>query len=263
MKKGDTKKHLIVLGHNGMLGRMVCRYFKDTTTLETRFDPKSPQTFIDHVQNACKEDAINYIINCIGVIPQKKPSEMDFFAVNTMLPILLACSLKNNQYLINPGTDCIQENNKTATTAYGSSKLASMLALEKYPRCISTLCSIVGPDSDYGLMGWLLSQDKYANIQGYTNHYWNGITTLYWCQLVEEHILNQQGLHLHKIYRFGSDTISKYMMLELFALTFQRTDLKIDARETRETIYRLVEDLYVKKSFSKQLEELKTFMNKN
>jgi dTDP-4-dehydrorhamnose reductase len=53
-------------------------------------------------------------------------------------------------------------------------------------RCWVIRTSIIGPElgTGWGLMGWFLRQS--GEVNGYTNHLWNGITTLEWAGIARE-----------------------------------------------------------------------------
>ena len=98
--------------------------------------------------------------------------------------------------------------------------------------------SIIGPDnnSNKGLLSWFLNNPSGTILNGYTNHFWNGITTLEWCKkiheiIIDETILNQlmkQGL----IQLGTKKTYTKYEMLCLFNKIFQK-DFVIKPMESK------------------------------
>ena len=59
---------VLILGHRGMLGSMVQRFFSyrgvEIETMEFRFPSEE---FQDHIRNSRS----SFLINCIGAIPQK------------------------------------------------------------------------------------------------------------------------------------------------------------------------------------------------
>ena len=93
---------VLVLGHKGMLGNAVYSYFLtrqgdfELLTTSTRW---GTEEFKDVLT---KTDA-EIIINCIGLIPQKKPSNLDYRKVNIDLPVFLESLGKK---IIHPSTDC-------------------------------------------------------------------------------------------------------------------------------------------------------------
>ena len=97
---------ILVLGHKGMLGHMVVKYLQDknvyVNTLKTRWPV---------AQTEIKQFKGDYIINCIGAIPQRTNN----FDINWQLPIWL--DLHAPCKVIHPGTDCEMDNDE-----YGISK---------------------------------------------------------------------------------------------------------------------------------------------
>ena len=57
---------VLVLGHKGMLGHMVVKYLKDNNINVITIDKKYPLS-----SQQIKQFKGDYIINCIGAIPQK------------------------------------------------------------------------------------------------------------------------------------------------------------------------------------------------
>ena len=180
---------ICILGHNGMLGHMVVKYLKsqneDIITTDLKWESEEFKHFIKNL--SCE-----YLINCIGSIPQKKPDWEKYKSVNIYLPLFLSENF--NGKIIHPTTDCefdgeipeisyySSEELPTAKDDYGMSKAyASILLKQKYNvKQIRT--SIVGPElyNKVSLMEWFFKQSENAN--GYVNHYWNGITTLEWAK---------------------------------------------------------------------------------
>ena len=62
---------ILVLGHRGMLGNAVYKYFSslsdyEVLTMVARFGEEG-------FEKKIKDSSPDYIINCIGIIPQKNP----------------------------------------------------------------------------------------------------------------------------------------------------------------------------------------------
>jgi dTDP-4-dehydrorhamnose reductase len=100
-------------------------------------------------------------------------------------------------------------------------------------------CSIVGPEprKDLFLLAWLLNQPQGAELKGFTNHRWNGVTTLHFAHICRGIILHRLELpYLQHI--IPADFITKYRLLCAFAQTYGRDDLVIKAVETGTVIDR-------------------------
>jgi len=166
------------------------------------------------LQNLNEDDVI---INCSGIIPQKsnETEYKKFIKVNTLFPHKL------NEYskmfklkFIHITTDCVfdgsegnytEYNEHTAKTIYGISK---SLGEPKEATIIRT--SIIGHES-YGkksLLEWIF-KNKDKTINGYTNHYWNGITCLTLSKIIHFIIKNNEYWSGIK-HIFSPNALSKY-----------------------------------------------------
>lgn len=215
-------KKILILGHRGMLGNAVYKYFdtkKDLYTLLTVSDRWDDESFKKN-PSLIETD---FIINCVGIIPQKKPLPEAYQKVNVDLPIFLE-SLGTK--IIHPSTDCefsgtlpndqkyTRESARDAEDIYGKSKAdISRMIEESFKNTKIIRTSIIGHEenTNLSLLDWFLSTSGQTN--GYTNHYWNGITTLEWAKQCEEHINNWDAYPT--LTQYGTDAIrSKYELLE-------------------------------------------------
>jgi len=198
-------------------------------------------------------DKVNpdYVVNCIGRI---KPTinEEDALSVseaqkvNSELPIKLELLSGDNDFkIIQIGTDCVfsglkgsyKVNDKyDALDIYGKTKAAGEID-NKQKMLIRT--SIVGPEVKPGrsLLNWFLEQEEDARVNGFTNHLWNGITTLAFARVVKSVIINNS--YEDRIFHLTpKDTISKFDLLTLFKESFKRQDILIEPVEAEEIIDR-------------------------
>jgi dTDP-4-dehydrorhamnose reductase len=223
-------KKILILGHTGMLGRAVHFYFSGNPEFELLTMPAGvrwpSQEFKEELSKA------DWIINCIGAIPQRTPSKADLFAVNTELPIYLL-SLGINT--IHAATDCEYsgkiklgeyyniEDYEDAYDDYGiSKKLVTILAKNSYVPAFNIIrTSIIGLEekTDFSLLNWAVTQfNNDANISGFTNHYWNGITTLEWAKVAEA--LVNLDMEEAAFIQPTIKTLSKYELLGLIKEVF-------------------------------------------
>ena len=204
--------NILVLGHNGMLGHMVVKYlsqFTNITTLNNRWP---------HSKNEILEFKGDFIINCIGAIPQRT----NRFTLNWELPIWL--DLNSPCRVIHPGTDCEIDNDD-----YGVSKhIASnyIKSLGKNTKILKT--SIIGPEetSNDSLLEWFLSQEE--SVSGYTLAKWNGNTTLEWAKQCYTLINNWDNYPTECI--LATPCISKYDLLNIIKKVFNK-NIDINPRE--------------------------------
>lgn len=194
-----------------MLGHMVVKYLRSEKVSVLTSNARWPE-----LQHDIKSFKGDYIVNCIGAIPQRTND----FNINWQLPIWL--DLNAPSKVIHPGTDCeIDED------PYGVSKNIAgnyIRTLSKQTRSIKT--SILGPEitGNASLMSWFLSQQE--QVYGYTEAIWNGNTTLEWskqCLLMMKNWNNNKYKKENIIF---TDSISKYDLLSTINEIFNK-DIKI------------------------------------
>jgi len=223
---------VLVLGHTGMLGDAVYRYFeRQGYELETL--PAGCRWPSAEMQRLFINSTASWIINCIGAIPQRKPQDHEYFELNSRLPFFL-CSVSSKK-IIHASTDCefsgkippeafYQEDDYLdATDLYGISKAipAEFIKQSGLTHVKMIRASIVGIEAgtSFSLLNWFLSAtDKKENITGFTNQYWNGITTLEWARVADSIIrTNSESV----LYQIASQKVSKYQLLSIMTDVFR------------------------------------------
>jgi|TARA_R110002049_G_scaffold58742_1_gene159473 dTDP-4-dehydrorhamnose reductase len=191
---------ILILGHKGMLGHMVHKFFlsKGIECITTQCRFPSPC-----FKRSIKKFDGEYIINCIGAIHQRT----DKFDVNFELPKWLDKNMQ--QRIIYPGTDCDTDNDSYSI----SKKIASKWIRKESKNTKIIKTSIFGPElnNKYSLMEWFLSQE--GEIDGYSEYYWNGNTTLTWAQYCLYLMFNWDKLPTENI--LEGECMSKYNLLLL------------------------------------------------
>lgn len=246
---------IFVFGSNGMLGRYVYTYLKNNLYNEVievnrnQVDASDPnmgnlQKYIQ--DNMSKGDVV---INCMGTIKPRvdQLGEINALMVNSVFPRRL--SQLCNQYgvkMIHPTTDCVykgtignyDENSEhDITDVYGRTK-----SLGEPSDCMVIRTSIIGEEvgSSRSLIEWIKS-NKNGEINGYLDHYWNGVTCLQFAKIVkkviEENLFWVGTKHLH------SNTVDKY---ELSNIVNKHYDLniKINPVTTNNKIDRSLSTIY-------------------
>lgn len=241
---------LAVLGINGMLGSAVYSVLKNTdfdVRGVTRKELDAEKATVDEIRNAVADS--DYIINCIGII---KPYIHDdnsheverAVAVNALFPYKLA---KTGIKIIQIATDCVYDGVKgnyietdshNALDVYGKTK-----SLGEVPagNVLNLRCSIIGREKEHkkSLLEWFLNQMPNAQLKGYQNHLWNGISTIAFAKICKGIIENDfwfSGLQ-HIV---PTDRISKAGMLKSFAMTFDRKDIRISDIDADVSINRTI-----------------------
>jgi dTDP-4-dehydrorhamnose reductase len=234
------KNKVLVLGHKGMLGHMVVKYLQDNkvdvVTVKTRW-PVS-QIEINNFEG-------DYIINCIGAVPQRNKD----FNINWQLPIWL--DLHAPCKVIHPGTDCEME----VDDEYGISKNVAadyIRNLSRQTKSIKT--SIIGPelDGNASLLEWFLSQE--GEVFGYTKAIWNGNTTLEWAKQCYQLMNEWNGIGKEII--ISSTSVSKFELLSTIKRVFNK-DIDIKQKELGSN--KCLEGIIYTGTIEEQLKELKEY----
>lgn len=236
----DIKK-ILILGHNGMLGHVVAKYFADKYQCQF-IDAKFPS---DEFKDAVKSFNGDYIINCIGAIPQKTTT----FDINYELPVWLSENTKCK--VIHPGTDCEMDNDP-----YGISKKRAsdyIKANSKNTKIIKA--SIIGPEigSAKSLLYWFLNSS--GEVKGYKNAMWNGITTLEWAKTCQAVMLYWVVFKTETVVQ--SNCVSKHNLLYIMKEVYQK-DIIITPFENQYIDKCLNGDI-ITKDIKEQLIELKSY----
>lgn len=202
------------------------------------------------------EDAFNglqldYVINAVGLIRQlindaSPADEKLAFEVNTEFPINLEnfCDYKGIK-VIQIGTDCVFDGESgdysetdefNAIDLYGISKLQGELSLKS---TMTIRTSIVGKEikTRVSLLEWFLGQPISADVRGFTNHYWNGVTTLAFSKVISG-IIREENFESSTIHLIPKDKVSKYELLNEFKRAFNRNDLNLEPVEAERSVDR-------------------------
>jgi dTDP-4-dehydrorhamnose reductase len=213
------------------------------------------------IREYLEKEQFDYVINAIGLIKQlidetDKKVLKNAYLVNSNLPRDLSAYAKDTSTaVIQIGTDCVysgqvgnySEHSKfDCVDLYGLSKVSG----EEESKSLMTIrCSIIGHEikSPVSLMDWFLSQPKSATVRGYTNHYWNGVTTLAFARvirgIIDHKMFSPEILHL-----VPKDQITKFELLQNLAKEFQRTDIHIRAFPTESGVNRTLITLFPDKN---------------
>lgn len=258
---------ILILGHNGMLGNTAYKYFSNKYDVEIIEKYKwCSSEFINSIVNSSAE----YIINCIGAIPQKNYFENEYRNINVNLPMFLETL---NKKIIHPSTDCEfsgnlpfpkkyeKDDDRNAIDLYGKSKGLISSIIDNYfvnTKIIRT--SIIGHELNHkcSLLEWFLNSNK--DVNGYTNHYWNGITTLYWCEFVDK-IINDWDKY-EKLIQIGTDGLNKYSLLQTIQEVYNKDNVEIFPFEADMCINKMLQTDFKIPTIKEQLIELKKFYNK-
>jgi dTDP-4-dehydrorhamnose reductase len=205
------------------------------TARHRRFDATA-----DQLGPLLDSEPYEWIVNAIGVIKpridEKVPASVEnAIAVNALFPARLAAeSAARGQRVVQIATDCVFSGTRGSydesaphdpLDVYGKTK-----SLGETPagNVIHLRCSIVGPERSTlpsSLLGWILSAPPGGELSGYTDHFWNGVTTLHFAKLCAAVINGATVPRVHHV--VPGDTVSKADLLQLVLSAFGRDDVKV------------------------------------
>ena len=251
-------KNVLILGGSGMLGSMVTNYFYDkdynvTSTVRSKELIEKSRAIIPDVNWSyfsirdfiARPEEYNYfkdfdwIINCIGITkPYCKDDNPDqienAILINSLFPNRLAQCFPGIK-ILQIATDCVfsgKEGDYTETSkqepydVYGKTK---SLGESKYPNVFNLRCSIIGPEYDRKafLIEWLLSQTAGSSVNGFTNHDWNGVSTLHFAKLCYG-IIDNKFTPKNLQHLIPAGCVNKFELLSILAKHYNRPDIKIN-----------------------------------
>ena len=263
---------IFIFGSNGMLGNYIRSFLsqKYQVTGFTRDDYDLSKLKIESLSNLLPLKENDIVINCAGVIPQAaKDRDIDrrlCFQVNSIFPVILSmiCKQKNAKF-IHITTDCVfsgkdgnyNENSiHDETSDYGISKSLGEL-------CCGTIIrtSIIGEEiyNKRSLLEWVRANTN-QQINGYTNHHWNGVTCLQLAKIINQMI--EKDIFWDGVKHIFSNKVTKY---ELISMINQIYELKItitqfETEKVDKTITSIGETLFVIPDLFTQIQEMKNYI---
>lgn len=261
---------IILLGSNGMLGSMLhfllkTQYSNIPSISLSKSDFDVLNDDISKLDSYITFDE-SIVINCIGAIPQKKYSYQDYYKINEIFPKTLSNYCKSKKIkLIHISTNCVFSGYKDncletdipdANDEYGISKFRGE---PEYGLTIR--CSIIGPEKHIfcGLMEWFLHNTS-SEINGFTDHFWNGLTTLELSKIILEFVENK-NIESKLLHYYSENTLSKYEILEYLNRQF-RLNVTLNKKELGTKYYTLSSNFTKpRKSIFNQIDELFSIYN--
>lgn len=276
---------IMLLGNNGMAGHMIQRYLNSldiklrtankTTTqngndiyLDVEDNRHNIRKFINSWIIYEKYD---YVINCIGLLLPDSIKQPDRAAmINSWWPRFLEKELeKTNTRIIHLSTDCVFDGKQgpyteldtpTETNAYGKSKSLGEINNNKD---ITFRTSIIGPElktNGTGLFNFVQTTQQ-SVITGWTNHYWNGITTLELAKQIHKWMQNPYHTGLCHL-TSNSVTTSKYNLVKQINDTFnfgKKVSMGEGLSLSNKILLNTADFQFDIPDYNTQLNELKTF----
>jgi len=257
---------VMVLGGTGMLGSMMIQILSESpqiklySTTRKHINSRKNVNWIrfnfDEASILQIKDLLigmDYVINCVGLIKHKanKESLQSMSYLNTFLPLLINKFANDLKFkYIQIGTDCIfsgksenylEDSLPDATDLYGISKTLSEGNLDN---ALVLRCSIIGPEyrSNVSLLEWFIDNDINAKINGFCNHFWNGVSTLNFARITRGIIITNS--FFSGIQHLVPDgVVSKYELLSLFKEEFQLNSYQLIKIQDKLSINRRLSSL--------------------
>lgn len=225
-----------------MAGHVVAGYLSKAGCYEVVGVARSEGNYVSHTLDVTDFSSLkkvvgsikpDYVINCIGVLVGASSNDVcAAIQINSYLPNYLAMiGAEYGFKLIHISTDCVfsgkdggyrEDSFRDGDDNYARTKALGEVVNDKD---LTIRTSIIGPElkeNGTGLLDWFLKQS--GEINGYTNAYWSGVTTLELAKAMHEFI-KQDVCGLFQL--CPDDKISKYDLLNLFSSVWNNS-LKIN-----------------------------------
>jgi dTDP-4-dehydrorhamnose reductase len=241
-----------VLGTTGMLGNSVVQEFAKYdgeligSARNKQTDKRLARSFsLEANSNDLPKPLVDlgegdFVINCIGVIKpyideSSASSRKNALLINGLFPYALeTLANKRGFKIIQIATDCVFSGTKgnyietdfhDAVDVYGKSK-----SIGEVPsgNMMNLRASIIGPEVDRStsLFEWVRNQPRNAQITGYTDHHWNGVTASSFAKICKG-IVEGQGFIAGVQHLIPGDSVTKSQLVREIASKTSRLDIEI------------------------------------
>lgn len=226
---------IIIFGGTGMLGHymtaVLSKYYSVECINRDKFDILNDGW--DKLEALLKNlTATDVVVNCAGVIPQKVMNECrTYFRINSVFPHKIQqIADKIGFHFIHITTDCVfdgmlrngsysETDNKLKNMEkglYGVSK-----AMGEPERACMIRTSIIGEEITHkkSLLEWV-KYNAGGEINGFENHYWNGITCLTLSKIILT-IINKNMYWRGVRHIYSPEIVSKYELCKIINDIYQ------------------------------------------
>ncbi len=262
-KTPAAKSTVALVGASGMLGSMILDVLSRDGELKVLATVRDPQVAATarsrfpgvewRLLDVERDDAeavrravagASWVINAIGktkpYIHDDNAAEVECaLRVNAQFPFVLArAAEREGARVLQIATDCVfsglaghyvESSKHDALDVYGKSKSMGEVPL---PNVMHLRCSIIGPEPKVFVMllDWFRRQKQGAQLTGYSNHFWNGVTTYQYARLCQG--IMRGDLFAAKVQHVvPQGAVSKADLLECFKTNYKRPDIGIAYKE--------------------------------
>lgn len=193
----------------------------------------------------------DFVVNCVG-LTKSRIDESSIAcrasAVRLNIDFPNALAVKAEQLgvrVIQVATDCVfsglkggysESSEHDALDVYGKTK---SLGETPSDSVMHLRCSLIGPELGRNSLffEWVRQQPQFANINGYTNHIWNGLSSKAFGRIVAG--IMKQGLFRAGVYHLvPKDLVSKDELVRMVLDSLGRSDVNVDSVEAAEAVDR-------------------------
>jgi len=263
-------KKVLVLGSTGMLGSAVVDALQEkgheviTASRSTgmKFDAVTLDT--EKLLTAASLQKGDFVINCVGLTKSRiyeasMASRSMAVKLNIDFPNELArAAEKLGVKIIQVATDCVfrglaggysEGSAHDALDVYGKTK---SLGETPSPNVMHLRCSLIGPEigSSSLFFEWVRQQPINAQIYGYTNHLWNGLSSRAFGKVVSG-IISEELFESSVQHLVPSDKVTKDELVRLELSALGRDDVQVTSTEDEHPIDRTLRT--GRPEFNKQL----------
>lgn len=248
----------LVLGSTGMLGSAIVGGLRDTRikTLESSRTSGLRFEFLENDLGELLDSASlnhgDFVINCLGLtkthIHARDRGSVELaIGLNSLFPHRLVEICEQRGYkVIQVATDCVfsglvgpyfEDSPHDALDIYGKTKsLGEVLS----PNLMLLRCSLIGPERpgrNTLFFEWVRNLDFGAQVSGFVNHKWNGVTSDTFARIVSG-IIREECFRAGVQHLVPFDAMSKYDLIALQLSLLGRTDVKLEPVESVDEVDR-------------------------
>jgi len=242
---------VLVFGASGMIGSEVSAYFQERGLSVCA--PASDEFTDDNLKwrkpNRQKLETLidlkkpGIVFNFSGKTRHRiihKEDEVDAILVNVLFSTMLdEIANKKSIPIFTIATDCVFSGNEGSYDEYSAKDGDDIYAITKIAGEESTIAtnhlrvSVVGLGNKNGgsLAEWFYNLPINSKINGYTNHYWNGVPSKTLGKVLHEIYRNK--IEIPKNFHLATEgKLSKLQILYIFRDLFKREDIQIEEMQT-------------------------------